>query len=124
MRLTVRLSIETLTGIRELKKIYEEELGGLKINLGDVVNKSYANIDIKWEEWVDINNQKIKLDYSNIEDTNEQDNNRTTLDLSEEVINVIKEMKEELPQIFKVSRVTTGFCIKLIVKAALIKYKN
>ncbi|EHN58127.1 hypothetical protein [Oenococcus kitaharae] len=125
MRQTVRLSIDTLKGIKILKKNYENEFNGLKLNQGYVVSKAF--IDTKsnlkdGESWKKIRDEKFPLgDFNGIEKTEES---RTTLDLSDDVLKGIDKMKQDLPGPFSVNWVTTGYCIRLIVKAGLLKLRG
>ncbi|WP_332238478.1 nucleotide pyrophosphatase [Sporolactobacillus sp. KGMB 08714] len=125
MRQTVRLSIDTLKGIKILKKNYENEFNGLKLNQGYVVSKAYIDTKSSLKDgecWKKIRDEKFPLDDLNgIEKTEES---RTTLDLNDDVLKGIDKMKQDLPGSFSVKWVTTGYCIRLIVKAGLLKLRS
>lgn len=124
MRLTVRLSKDTLNGIKKLQQIYEDELNGLKINQGYAVYKAY--MDTIDSDWVQVRNDTLKLQVLDINESigSNKAAGRTTLDLNDEVLGAIREMQLKLPSKFGGKRITTGYCIKLIVKAALLKLEK
>lgn len=128
IRSVVRLSIETLGWINKLGKIYGIEFGGLQLSQGHVISKAYYFLnksvkDIKEIPWKEVNEaSKPKIEgHVNLSEENSTKNNITTLFLSDEAFEGIKYMKEFLPREFDTTRVNIGFCIKLIVKAALIE---
>ncbi|AYB40076.1 hypothetical protein [Brevibacillus laterosporus] len=119
MRLAVRLAIETKSGINELKEILKSEplYSGLNLTNGFVVNQAYLETkDSDWE--MVIKNPRIPKD--NIDKKNLE--LQTNLDLSQETIDGINELKKILPQYLpKVSYVTTSYVIRIIVRSALLK---
>ena len=131
MRLAVRLSIDTMRWINELEKIYNVEFGGLTLGQGHVVSRAYHFLSKSYEDLEDINWVRIKKETVKIPDTGleniENDNkhgNVTSLNLSQETIDGLKEMQKFLPGKLGGKRVNVGYCIQLIVKAALLKNKG
>ncbi|MDF9412411.1 hypothetical protein E1B06_11970 [Brevibacillus laterosporus] len=119
MRLAVRLARETKSGINELKEILKSEplYSGLNLTNGFVVNQAY--LETKNSDWeMVIKNPRIPKD--NIDKKNLE--LQTNLDLSQETIDGINELKKILPQYLpKVSYVTTSYVIRIIVRSALLK---
>ncbi|MGI8282519.1 nucleotide pyrophosphatase [Bacillus mycoides] len=131
MRLAVRLSIDTMRWINELEKIYNVEFGGLTLGQGHVVSKAYHLLSKSPENLEDINWVKIKKEIIKISDmeiesleNNNTNGNVTSLNLSNETIDGVKEMQKFLPDKLGGKRVNVGYCIQLIVKAALLKNKG
>lgn len=130
MRLAVRLSNDTIRWIGELEKIYNFEFGGLPLGQGHVVSKAYhilvssyksMELDIPWEY---VKTEKIPDIEIGSSDNDSVNASVTSLNLSDEIIDGIKEMQRYLPGILGGKRINTGYCIQLIVKAALLKNKN
>lgn len=119
MKQTVRLAHETVDGIKRLKKIYENELG-LKVHQGYVVNQAYKSI--QGVDWVTVIKTPLPKDV--IESITQENEKKTTLDLNDEVMDGITKMQEELPDEIGVKWVTVGYCIRLIIKAAILKLGN
>lgn len=119
MRLAVRLARETKSGINELKEILKNEplYSGLNLTNGFVVNQAY--LETKESDWeMVIKNPRIPKD--NIDKKNLE--LQTNLDLSQDTIDGINELKRILPQYLpKVSYVTTSYVIRIIVRSALLK---
>lgn len=128
LRLTVRLALDTLCGIQELKEELEKDdlNNGLKLTNGFVINQSYY--DSKDMDWKEVLQSPIKFDLNkNVNPASTRNN----LELQEEVINGIKELKMLLPTLINEIRpgtpikyVTTGYTIKVMIKGALIKKKE
>lgn len=57
-------------------------------------------------------------------ENNNTNGNVTSLNLSNETIDGVKEMQKFLPDKLGGKRVNVGYCIQLIVKAALLKNKG
>ncbi|WP_281193125.1 hypothetical protein [Erysipelothrix rhusiopathiae] len=119
MRLNVRLARETLMGIQELKEILQLDpnYSGLIITNGFVVNKAFQETkDINWEEVILSKrpvNQNLKMENLDV---------RTNLNVSEEVIDGINDLKLLFPSILtEVSYVTTSFVIRMIIRGSLLK---
>ena len=128
MRLVVRLSIVTLGWINKLEEVYNVEFGGLQLSQGHIISKAYyilnqSSNDIKMIQWKNINEAQKPKGTSNVSalDNNFHKKNITSLILSDKTFEGIKKMQEFLPKEFDTTRVNTGFCIKLIVKAALLE---
>lgn len=120
MRLSVRLSTETLQGINKLKQIdtVREKFDGLRITNGNIVNHIFQNVfkedDINWVEI--INSTPIYF-----EDNISTDEIKTNLTVSDEVVKQIDELKEILPQYTGTSYVTVPFVIRIVVRAYLLQ---
>lgn len=127
MRLTVRLSMDTIRWINELEKIYSIEFGNLTLGQGHVVSKAYHCLKIKYgnlvnvdkETWEQFKTYSPKVKATSIENYN----GMTSLNLSDETLEGIKEMQRILPDIFGGKRINTGYCIQLIVKSAFFNGK-
>lgn len=118
MRLSVRLAKETLDGIHELKEILKKDdlYTGLKLTNGFVVKKAYQ--ETKGSNWEDV----LKAERVPKNNVNEKKLElKTNLNLSQEVIDGINELKKILPNYLTVSYVTTSFVIRIIIRAALLK---
>lgn len=119
MRVTLRLSLDTLKGIKKLKTIYEDEFDGEFFSQGDVIYKAYK--ETQGSNWEDIKNDKRPISYPDISNDDFPQDGKTTINLNEELEKAIIDMQNTLPSVFGVRRVTTGFCIKLIIKARLLE---
>lgn len=119
MRVTLRLSLETLKGIKKLKKIYEDEFDGEFFSQGDVIYRAYK--ETEGSNWQDIKDDPRRISYSDISNDDFPQDGKTTINLNEELSKAINDMQITLPSKFGVSRVTTAYCIKLIIRAALLE---
>jgi hypothetical protein len=120
MRVTLRLSLETLKGIKKLKKLYEEEFDGEFFSQGDVIYRAYK--ETEGSNWQEIKDDTRRISYpADIFDGEFPQDGKTTVNLNEELKKAITDMQMILPSKFGVSRVTTAYCIKLIIKAALLE---
>lgn len=125
-RLGVRLAQETLFGIEELKKEFQQDevFSDLRITNGLAVSQSYLETkNFTNEEWEKV----IKTSLNKIFDTpNEKLDIVTNLYLNQEVIDGIQNLKKVFPQleILKVSYVTTSYVIRQMVKGYLLKKKS
>ena len=128
MRLTVRLALDTLSGIEELKvELGKEELNiGLNLTNGFVINQAFYDTQgINWEE---VLISPMKFDNSiEVNPTSTRNN----LNLQEEVIDGINELKTIFPDVINKLRpenpikyVTTGYVIRLIIKGSLMRRKG
>lgn len=126
MKVSVRLSIDTRIWINKLEKIYSTEFGGLSLAQGHVVSKAYHTVtnnhkNISDDYWLKVKEKKLK--FTDIEinsmESNSLADSKTALNLSDETIEGIIQMQKSLRVPLNVARVNTGFCIQLIVKAAL-----
>lgn len=117
MRLSVRLAKETIEGINELKEILEKDglYTGLNLTNGFVVNQAYQ--ETKNSDWKTIIETK-RIPKNNVDKRNLE--LKTNLNLSQEVIDGINELKKELPEYLEVSYVTTSYVIRLIIRGALL----
>jgi len=117
MRLSVRLAKETIQGINELKEILERDVlyTGLNLTNGFVVNQAYQETkNCDWETII----KKKRIPKNNVDKRNLE--LKTNLNLSQEVLDGITELKKELPVYLDVSYVTTSYVIRLIIKGALL----
>ncbi|MGR6899399.1 hypothetical protein [Rummeliibacillus sp. BSL5] len=113
-----RIAIDTAELLEELKRLYEEE-SGVTITKGNVIMKAYEDsLWVKEEEWTEIHGRKIKLPNHYEISPNSL---KLRIQISKEVEQGIKDLKDLLPSILKVRSVTIGVCIRLILKAAYIK---
>lgn len=128
MRLTVRLALDTLCGIQELKEELEkEELNiGLNLTNGFVVNQAYY--DTKGVDWKKVLESPMKFDLT--KDVSSA-STRNNLNLQPTVINGIAELKKELLFIINdlrpanpIKYVTTGYVIRIIIKGSLLIRRN
>lgn len=113
----VRLSYETAIMLEELKQIYENR-ERKPVTKGEVLNNAYYDTkDV--DSWLSIYEKKIPL-----KDTYEIKENalRPRLQITNEVEQGIKELKIEIAKELGLRSVTIGVVIKLIMKAALLKY--
>lgn len=117
MRLSVRLAKETIQGINELKEILERDslYTGLNLTNGFVVNQAYQ--ETKNSNWKTIIETK-RIPQNNVDKRNLE--LKTNLNLSQEVVDGINELKKELPDYLYVSYVTTSYVIRLIIRGALL----
>ncbi len=129
MRVTVRLSSDTLELIKKLEKLYSIEFGNLPLSQGHVVSKAYYLISNSHEsileiDWVAVRDELVKGLDTEIDNSGDDSlkGGVIALNVSEELMQGIKIMQgKELRDRFDVKRLNTGFCIKLIVKFALIE---
>ncbi|MBU5247184.1 nucleotide pyrophosphatase [Bacillus halotolerans] len=123
MRLAVRLSNDTIKFISELENIYSAEFGGLTLSQGHVVSKAFhllknCHENLEDIDWMLVKEEKLKSVEFEIKSS------VTSLNLSEETINGIKDMQGYLPGKLGGKRVNTDYCIRLIVKAALLRSRS
>ena len=110
-----RISIDTARLLIEMKKIYEEKLG-VTITKGNVI--MYAYQDSQWvKDWKQIQNEVITVKKYDIKPAYQ----KLKVQISEQVEEGIKLLKQNLPTVFESRSVTIGVCIHLILKAAYIK---
>ena len=129
MRESVRLSSDTLKLIRKLGEIYSIEFGNLPLSQSHIVNKAYYLIANSHEsifeiDWLAVRDKPIEdLDIEvNSSGGDSLNGGIIAFNFSEEIIEGIKIMQgKELRDRFDVKRLNRGFCIKLIVKFALIE---
>lgn len=128
MRLTVRLALDTLCGIEELKaELGKEELNiGLNLTNGFVINQAFY--DTKEIDWERVFLSPMKFD--NNMDINPA-STRNNLNLQEEVVEGISDLKMVFPEIINKLRpanpikyVTTGYVVRMIVKGSLMKRRE
>lgn len=117
MKLSVRLTRETIEGINDLKKILEEEsqFAGLSLTNGFVVNYAYQESkEINWNSLISTKcTSKERKDILEI---------KTNLTLSQATIDGINELKKELPQYLEnISHITTSYVILLVIRSALMQ---
>ncbi|MBS4220606.1 hypothetical protein KHA96_20120 [Bacillus sp. FJAT-49711] len=115
-----RIAIDTAQLLEEMKKIYEKK-SGVTITKGNVIMKAYE--DSLWvDDWKEIFREQIKLSKHYEIPPNSL---KLRVQISEEVEQGIKNLKDLLPSVLSESRklrnVTIGVCIRLILRAAYIK---
>lgn len=119
MRLGVRLAAETKNGINELKTILknEKEYEGLNITNGFAVNRAF--IETKGSDWEKII-KSPEIITKNVDKKNL--NIQTNLDVSQETIDEINELKKVFPKYLpQISYVTTSYVIRIVIRSALLK---
>lgn len=128
MRLTVRLALDTLCGIEELKtELGTEELNiGLNLTNGFVINQAfYDTQDIDWE--------KVFLSPMKFDNSIEVNpaSTRNNLNLQEDVVEGISELKLVFPKVINKLRpanpikyVTTGYVVRMLIKGSLMKRRG
>ena len=122
MKIGIRLSREALTGIEELKKIYQEneKLDEMRITNGATIGLALHELkqidslnDWDWgpiifgNQFVDKNHKAEKSEI------------RTSLTLNENTLEDIDVLKKILPKYTSTKYVTTSYVIRIIVRAAL-----
>jgi len=124
MKIGIRLSREAMSGIEELKKIYQESdaLDEMRITNGATIGlalrelkktNSLENWD--WEsvifgnQFVDKNSKAEKSEI------------RTSLTLNDDIIKDIEKLKKIFPNYTMTKYVTTSYVIRIIVRAALMQ---
>ena len=121
MRVSVRLSAETMSGIAKLKELFEKDpkFSGLRITNGFVVNNAFQNLkkDTDWKSIL----LNSPIYFGDVEDLNTEI--KTNLTLNDQVVLGINNLKEKLPAITNTTYVTTPFVIRLIIRAYLIQEK-
>lgn len=111
-----RIAIDTAELLEDLKRLYEEKLG-VTVTKGMVVMKAYE--DSEWvTDWKIVNKKIIKLENRYEIKPNHL---KLRIQISEEVEEGIKNLKNTLPKDLGVRSVTIGVCLRLILKAAYIK---
>ncbi len=120
MRLSIRLSTETMQSISKLKQtdIVQEKFSGLRITNGNIVNYVFQTVfkeeNLNWEEI-------ISSDPIYFEDNIAIDEIKTNLTVSDEVVKKIEDLKDILPKYTGTSYVTVPFVIRMVVRAYLLQ---
>ncbi|ELY5747354.1 hypothetical protein RYR35_000578 [Streptococcus iniae] len=124
MRLSIRLSNEAISGIRELKSYYEKNnpTDELKVTNGATIGLALRELKQQsplekydWESIIFGNqflNKNQKAEKSDI---------KTNLTLADDVVDDINKLKDILPRYTKTNYVTTSYVIRIIVRATLKK---
>lgn len=120
MKLSVRLALETLQNIEELKKIISKEnFGELKITNGFVVNQAFRETmgNTDWKKIIQETSPLVQKKYGKLEDTPL----KTNLTINDETKSFIDELKIEFPKYTDTNYVTVSYIIRIVVRAALLK---
>lgn len=120
MKLSVRLALETLQNIEELKKIISKEnFGELKITNGFVVNQAFRETigNTDWKKIIQETSPLVQKKYGKLEDMPL----KTNLTINEETKSYIDELKIEFPKYTDTNYVTVSYIIRIVVRAALLK---
>ena len=97
MKLSVRLALETLQNIEELKKIISKEnFGELKITNGFVVNQAFRETigNTDWKKIIQETSPLVQKKYGKLEDMPL----KTNLTINDETKSYIDELKIEFPK--------------------------
>lgn len=119
MKLSVRLSLETLHNIEELKAIIaKESFGELKITNGFIVNQAFRETknNTNWESVIQKVSPLVQKKYGKLEDTPL----KTNLTINNDTKLIINELKSEFPQYTQTNYVTVSYIIRIVVLAALL----
>lgn len=120
MKLSVRLALETLQNIEELKKIISKEnFGELKITNGFVVNQAFRETigNTDWKKIIQETSPLVQKKYGKLEDMPL----KTNLTINDETKSFIDELKIEFPKYTDTNYVTVSYIIRIVVRAALLK---
>ncbi|GFE43560.1 hypothetical protein ScFU53_07530 [Streptococcus canis] len=120
MKLSVRLALETLQNIEELKEIItKENFGELKITNGFVVNQAFRETmgTTDWKKIIQETAPLIQKKFGKLEDTPL----KTNLTLNDDTKSFIDELKLEFPKYTDTNYVTVSYIIRIVVRAALLK---
>lgn len=120
MKLSVRLALETLQNIEELKKIISKEnFGELKITNGFVVNQAFRETigNTDWKKIIQETSPLVQKKYGKLEDMPL----KTNLTINDETKSYIDELKIEFPKYTDTNYVTVSYIIRIVVRAALLK---
>lgn len=119
MKLSVRLALETLQNIEELKEIINKEnFGELKITNGFVVNQAFRETmgTTDWKQIIQESSPLVQKKFGKLEDTPL----KTNLTLNDETKASIDELKIEFPKYTNTNYVTVSYIIRIVVRAALL----
>lgn len=114
MKVTVRLSNETMQSIEKLKCYFEKDnrYSGLRLTNGNIVNNCFQLIDTKTDLEKVIKSEPIIFK----EDNKLVKEIKTNLTLNEDTINKIEKLKIEMPKLTGTSYVTTPYIIRMVVR--------
>ena len=119
MKLSVRLALETLQNIEELKElITKENFGELTITNGFVVNQAFREtIGITdWEKIIQETTPLVQKKFGKLEDTPLKTNHT----INDDTKSFIDELKKEFPKYTDTNYVTVSYIIRIVVRAALL----
>ncbi|HEM4990267.1 TPA: hypothetical protein U1180_001393 [Streptococcus suis] len=119
MKLSVRLALETLQNIEELKEIItQENFGELKITNGFVVNQAFRETmgNTDWKKVIQETSPLVQRKFGKLEDTPL----KTNLTLNDDTKSFINELKLEFPKYTDTNYVTVSYIIRIVVRAALL----
>ncbi|CYU98968.1 TPA: hypothetical protein U1Y72_001855 [Streptococcus suis] len=119
MKLSVRLALETLQNIEELKEIItHENFGELKITNGFVVNQAFRETmgNTDWKKVIQETSPLVQRKFGKLEDTPL----KTNLTLNDDTKSFINELKLEFPKYTDTNYVTVSYIIRIVVRAALL----
>lgn len=126
MKIQMQISKFNAILLRELKRIYEEQSGGvLNFKYNGVIKKAWYSIkDEKNIDWVEINEKAETFCFKDKEMVSKATTFSTTLNLNSEIIEDIEKLQIEFKTIFDCSRVYKPFVIKLILFKAYLNEIN
>ncbi|WP_332058426.1 hypothetical protein, partial [Streptococcus canis] len=113
MKLSVRLALETLQNIEELKEIItKENFGELKITNGFVVNQAFRETmgTTDWKKIIQETAPLIQKKFGKLEDTPL----KTNLTLNDDTKSFIDELKLEFPKYTDTNYVTVSYIIRIV----------
>lgn len=118
MRVSVRLSNETMQSIEKLKIYFKDNplFDGLRITNGNVVNHCFQQLNNNIN-WADVIRTKPII-FDDKTDINKE--TKTNLTLNKETIEKIEQLKIELPSYTGTSYVTTPYIIRMVVRAYIL----
>lgn len=120
MKLSVRLALETIQNIEELKEIISKEnFGELKITNGYVVNQAFRETmgTTDWKKIIQETTPLVQKKFGKLEDTPL----KTNLTLNDDTKSFIDELKLEFPKYTDTNYVTVSYIIRIVIRAALLK---